>query len=166
MTSRVTVRPAHAGDVGALLGLIHDLATFEREPDAVETDEGRLAAALFSESPTVFAHVAEDRDEVVGMAIWFLTYSTWTGRNGIYLEDLFVQPAHRGHGVGRALLTELAAIASDRGYARLDWSVLDWNEPALRFYRALGAVPMDDWIGYRLSGEALAGLGSTDHREE
>jgi len=157
----VTVRPARTGDVGALLGLIHDLATYEHEPDAVETDEGRLAAALFSEAPTVFAHVAEDRDEVVGMAVWFLTYSTWTGRNGIYLEDLFVRPAHRGHGVGRALLAELAAIASERGYARLDWSVLDWNRPALRFYQTLGAVPMDEWTGYRLSGEALAALGSS-----
>lgn len=166
MTARVTVRPAHTGDVGALVGLICELATYEREPDAVETDEERLAATLFSEAPTVFAHVAEDRGDVVGMAIWFLTYSTWTGRNGIYLEDLFVRPAHRGHGVGRALLSELAAIASERGYTRLDWSVLDWNQSAVRFYRSLGAVPMDEWMGYRLSGEALAALGSTEHRAE
>ncbi len=159
MTVRVSVRPAHTGDVGALVGFIHDLATYEREPDAVETDAERLAAALFSEAPTVFAHVAEDRGEVVGMAIWFLNYSTWTGRNGIYLEDLFVRPAHRGLGIGRALVSALAAIASERGYTRIDWSVLDWNQSAIRFYQSLGVLPMDEWTGYRLSGEATRGAG-------
>ncbi len=166
MPAPVIVRPAAVGDVGALLGLIRDLATYEREPDAVEAEEGLLAAALFAGAPSVFAHVAEDRGELVGMAIWFVNFSTWTGRSGIYLEDLFVRPAHRGRGIGRALLAELATIAADRGYARIDWSVLDWNHSAIRFYRSLGAVPMDDWTGYRLSGEALTALGSSDHEEE
>ncbi len=160
------VRPAVAGDLGALLGFIHDLAEYEREPDAVEADEGLLASALFADAPSVFAHVAEDRGEPVGMAVWFLNYSTWTGRSGIHLEDLFVRPADRGRGIGRALLAELATIAAARGYARIDWSVLDWNRSAIRFYQSLGAVPMDEWTGYRLSAEALAALGSADHHEQ
>ena len=115
----------------------------------------------------MFAHVAEDRGEVVGMAIWFLNYSTWTGRNGIYLEDLFVRPAHRGLGIGRALVSELAAIASEHGYTRLDWSVLRWNKSAIGFYKSLGAVPMDEWTGYRLEADGIAALvDPTGHREE
>ena len=117
-------------------------------------------------SPTVFAHVADEGGRLVGMAIWFRNFSTWTGRNGIYLEDLYVRPEGRARGIGRALVAELATIAHRSGYARVDWSVLDWNESAIRFYRSLGAVPMDEWTGYRLSGEALAALGSADHREE
>ena len=166
MPASVIVRPAAVEDVGALLGLIRDLAAYEREPDAVEADERLLASALFAGTPSVFAHVAEDGAELVGMAIWFVNFSTWTGRNGIYLEDLFVRPAHRGRGIGRALLAELATIAGARGYARIDWSVLVWNQSAIRFYQSLAAVPMDEWTGYRLSGEALAALGSTDHWQE
>jgi GNAT superfamily N-acetyltransferase len=160
------IRPAVVGDVGALLQLIHDLAEFERSPGSVEIEPDQLRTALFGESPNVFAHVAEDDGRIVGMAIWFVNFSTWTGRNGIYLEDLYVRPDVRARGIGRALISELATIAHRAGYGRIDWSVLDWNHSAIRFYQSLGAVPMDEWIGYRLSGEALAALGSNDHREE
>ncbi len=145
-----------------LVGLIRDLADFERSPDSVKIDTGLLASALFAESPTVFAHVAEEDGEVLGMVIWFLNYSTWTGHNGIYLEDFYVRPEARGRGIGRALFSELAAIAHRSGYQRIDWSVLNWNETALRFYRSLGSVPMDEWTGYRLSGLPLTALAGRE----
>ncbi len=160
------IRPAREDDVEVLVQLIHDLAEFERSPASVEIEPAQLRAALFGPSPTVFAHVADDGGRVLGMAVWFLNFSTWTGRSGIYLEDLYVRPEARAQGVGRALLSELATIAHRAGYGRVDWSVLDWNDQALRFYRSLGAVPMDEWTGYRLSGEALAALGSADRPEE
>ncbi len=152
------IRSAVAEDVPAVVGLIHDLAEFERSPGSVHITEGQLHDALFGPSPTVFAHVAEEGGRIVGMAIWFVTFSTWTGRHGIHLEDLYVRPEARSTGVGRALLTELAAIAHRSGYARVEWSVLDWNQSAIRFYQSLGAVPMDEWIGYRLSDEALGAV--------
>jgi GNAT superfamily N-acetyltransferase len=155
------IRPAAPADVGTLVQLIHDLAAFERSPGSVAIDRDQLHDALFAGAPTVFAHVAELDGEVVGMAIWFLNFSTWTGRHGIYLEDLYVRPEVRGCGVGRALLIELAATAVRSGYGRVDWSVLDWNETALRFYRSLGAEPLDKWTAYRLSGDGLATLGAT-----
>ncbi len=127
---------------------------------------GQLRTALFGASPTVFAHVADEDGDIVGMAIWFLSFSTWTGLTGIALEDLYVRPEGRNKGIGRALVSRLAAIAHQSGYGRLDWSVLRWNQSAIRFYQSLGAVAMDEWIGYRLPGEALEALGSTDHREE
>jgi len=154
------IRPARPDDVPAVLRLIRDLAVYEREPDAVQTTEEDLAQALFGENPAVFAHIAEDAGEPVGFALWFVNFSTWTGRHGIYLEDLFVRPEMRGRGYGRALLTELARICVQRGYRRLEWSVLDWNEPSIEFYRSLGAVPMDEWTVYRLHGKALDDLGS------
>jgi len=156
----VRLRPAAPADVPVLVELIRALAEYEREPDAVEVDETMLAEALFADSPVVFATVAEREGVVAGMAIHFRNFSTWTGRLGIYLEDLYVRPEHRGHGVGRALLADLAATARAHGYARVDWSVLDWNEPAIRFYESIGAVPMAGWTGYRLTGEALAAFGS------
>ena len=152
------IRAAVAADVESLIQLIHDLAEYERSPESVEIGAEQLRAALFGPSPTVFAHVAEDRGRVEGMAIWFLTFSTWTGRSGIHLEDLYVRPEARSSGIGRALLAELATIARRSGYARLEWSVLDWNESALRFYRSMGAVPLDEWTAYRLSGTALDAL--------
>jgi len=152
------IRPAVVADVASLIELVHDLAEYERSPESVEIDAGQLGTALFGPSPTVFAHVAETDGRIQGMAIWFLTFSTWTGRNGIHLEDLYVRPEARSSGIGRALLTELASIARRSGYARVEWSVLDWNETALRFYRSIGAVPLDEWTGYRLSGPALDAL--------
>jgi GNAT superfamily N-acetyltransferase len=158
----VTVREARLDDVPALLHFIRELADYEREPDAVMTDEGQLAASLFGPAPAVFAHVCEGSGPggLAGMAIWFINYSTWTGRHGIWLEDLYVRPDDRRQGVARALFATLASLASERDYARIDWSVLDWNDSAIRFYQSLGAVPMDEWTGYRLTGEALAALGS------
>lgn len=153
------LRPATPDDVPALVAMVRDLATFEREPDAVEVDDAMLAAALFTDAPVVFATVADDAGEVLGMAIHFRNFSTWTGRVGIYLEDLYVRPEHRGRGVGRALLADLARTATDRGYARVDWSVLDWNRTAIDVYRSVGARPMTGWTGYRLDGEALERLG-------
>lgn len=160
------LRQATTADVPVLVGLIEELAAYEREPDVVEVDGTMLAEALFTEAPVVFATVAEEDGAVVGMAIHFRNFSTWTGRVGIYLEDLYVRPGYRGRGVGRALLAHLARTAHDRGYGRVDWSVLDWNQSAIRFYESVGAVPMDEWTGYRLSGEALAALGSTDNQVE
>ena len=157
----MTIRAATPDDVPAILGLVRDLAAYEREPDAVEATEDHVRAALFPEggAPTTYAHVAEVDGEVVGMAVWFVTYSTWTGVNGIWLEDLFVQPGHRGSGLGRKLLATLARTCVERGYRRLEWTVLDWNEPSLAFYRSLGAVRLEEWTTHRLSGDALTALG-------
>ncbi|WOQ17356.1 GNAT family N-acetyltransferase [Raineyella sp. W15-4] len=153
------VRTATPSDVPAILDRIRDLAVYEHKPDAVENTEERLHGVLFGERPSVFAHVV-DRDGVIaGIAIWFLNYSTWTGTNGIFLEDLFVAESERGRGYGLALMRELAAIAVERGYARVEWSVLDWNAPSIAFYRTIGAVGMDDWTGQRLTGDALRALG-------
>ncbi len=154
----MNLRAAASADVPVLVDLIRELAAYEREPDAVEVDGAMLADALFTAAPVVFATVADDGGAVVGMAIHFRNFSTWTGRVGIYLEDLYVRPDHRGRGVGRALLAHLARTAHELGYARVDWSVLDWNEPALAFYRSIGARPMTGWTGYRLEGDALTGF--------
>ena len=158
------IRPAQPADVPAILHLIRDLATYERAPDEAEATEDQLREALFGPAPRVFAHIAEheagDGAEVAGFALWFLNFSTWTGRHGIYLEDLYVRPELRGYGYGSALLVELARLCVERGYTRLEWSVLDWNEPAIAFYRALDATPMDEWTVHRLSGDALRRLGS------
>lgn len=154
------IREAAPGDVPAILRLIRDLATYEREPDAVETTEDHLRTWLFGADPVASVLVAEVDGVVVGIALWFRTYSTWTGVPGIYLEDLYVDPVQRGSGLGKALLAALARIAVDRGYRRLDWAVLDWNTPSIEFYEALGARPMQDWTTYRLTGEALAELGA------
>jgi len=154
------LRPATRADVPVLVQLIGDLATYEREPDAVEVDEVMLADALFTDAPVVFATVADEDGEVLAMAIHFRNFSTWTGRVGIYLEDLYVRPEARGRGVGRALLVDLARTAAGHGYGRVDWSVLDWNESALAFYRSIGARPLDGWTGYRLDGDALVALAA------
>ncbi len=173
------IRAAVPADVPAILSLIHDLAIYEKEPHAVRNTEEMLMQTLFGSNPRIFAHVAlNDRvddddgggdaaapagdgtDTVQGFALWFLNYSTWEGSHGIYLEDLYVRPEARGAGHGKALLRTLAGIASDRGYARVEWSVLDWNAPSIRFYQGIGAAPMDGWSVFRLSGEALANFGS------
>lgn len=148
--TRPVIRDARPGDVPDLLRLIRVLADYEREPDAVKATEEMLAGSLFGPDPKARAHVAEKDGHVVGMALWFLSYSTWTGRPGLYLEDLVVDPEHRGRGVGRALMSALRDRASELGCARMEWSVLDWNEPAMRFYRSLGAVPMEEWTTWRI----------------
>jgi GNAT superfamily N-acetyltransferase len=154
------VRAAQAGDVPVIYRLIRDLARYERSPSSVTGTGDDLRRALFGEHPAVFAHVADHDGRVVGFALWFLNYSTWTGKHGIYLEDLYVEPEARGHGYGKALLSELARICVDRGYERLEWVVLDWNTPSIGFYKSLGAQAMDEWTGWRLAGPALRALGS------
>ncbi|MCZ2829610.1 GNAT family N-acetyltransferase [Modestobacter sp. VKM Ac-2986] len=152
----MSVRPVRPDDVPAVCRLVRELAAYERaEHEALMTD-GQLHTALFGDSPALFGHVAETPDgEVAGFALWFLTFSTWRGTHGIHLEDLFVSPAHRGTGLGRELLRTLAAECVDRGFARLEWSVLDWNTPSIEFYRAAGALPMDGWSVFRLTDDAL-----------
>ncbi|MET9495721.1 GNAT family N-acetyltransferase [Streptomyces sp. NPDC006552] len=154
------IRAAVPADVPVLHAMVCELADYERCLDEVRATEGQLRAALFGERPAVFAHIAEDAGgEPVGMALWFLNFSTWRGVHGIYLEDLYVRPHARGGGHGKALLGELARICVERGYERLEWAVLNWNEPSVQFYRALGARPQDEWSVYRLTGEALERLG-------
>ena len=157
MTAPVTVRPAIAADVPELVAMIRELAEFERALHEVEATEEHLQRTLFGDRPAVFAHVAEVGDQVAGMAIWFLSYSTWLGAHNLYLEDLFVRPEHRGSGTGRLLLQTLAGVCVERGYPRLEWWVLDWN-PARGFYETLGARALTEWIPYRVDGEALARL--------
>lgn len=161
-TASSRVRAAVPGDVPVILRLVHELAEYERAAHEVRATEEQLAAALFpaAGSPTTFAHVAEVDDEVVGMALWFASFSTWTGTNGVWLEDLYVTPAQRGSGLGRELLAALAAACVARGWHRLEWWVLDWNAPSIAFYRSLGAEPQDEWTRFRLSGAALEDLGS------
>lgn len=154
------IRPAEPRDVPALHQFIVDLAVYEREPEAVAATASDLERALFDADPALFADVAEVDGAVVGMAIWFLNYSTWEGRHGIYLEDLYVAPAHRGSGLGRDLLVTLARRCVDRGYSRFQWWVLDWNAPSIDFYRAMGAAAMDGWTVHRLSGDALRAVAA------
>lgn len=155
------VRPAEPADLPTIVAMVHELADYERAPKQCELTESQLAAALFASVPALFGHVGLNPEgQPVGFALWFLNFSTWRGRHGIYLEDLYVRPAYRGAGVGRALLAELAATCLRRGYARLEWWVLDWNEPALNFYRALGAEAMSEWTVQRLSGAPLRRLGA------
>jgi len=154
------VRAAVPADVPVLLHLVRELAVYEKEPDAVDATEADLHRGLF-EDRTCSAHVAEVDGATVGFALWYPTFSTWTGRPGLWLEDLFVLPSARGLGLGRALLQELAAVCLSRGWSRFEWWVLDWNAPAIGFYRALGAEPQDEWTTFRVSGEALRQLGGT-----
>jgi GNAT superfamily N-acetyltransferase len=155
------LREARPGDEPGILACIRALAVYEREPDAVENTVEALEDALFGDEPRVFAHVVERDGEIVGIAIWFVTYSTWTGRHGLWLEDLFVDPSQRAFGYGKALLASLAGVCVERGYSRFEWTVLDWNEPAIGFYRSIAAEPMGDWTTQRVTGEALAALAAT-----
>lgn len=152
------LRPARPGDESGILALILELAAYEREPDAVENTVEMLTATLFGDEPRAFGHVVERDGAIVGIAIWFLTYSTWTGTHGIWLEDLYVDEAQRGRGYGRALMAALAATCVERGYRRFEWTVLDWNEPAIGFYRSIGAEPLEEWTTQRLTAERLAAL--------
>ncbi|RNF81391.1 GNAT family N-acetyltransferase [Streptomyces botrytidirepellens] len=158
------IRSAKPSDVPAILAMIRELAEYERAPQEAKATEEQLRTALFGEHPAVFALIAEEvgdgAAEPVGFALWFRNFSTWTGTHGVYLEDLYVTPRARGGGHGKALLAELARICVERGYARFEWSVLDWNEPAIGFYASLGAEPMDEWTVRRLSGEPLRALAA------
>jgi GNAT superfamily N-acetyltransferase len=152
------IRPAQPEDAVLIHRFIRELAAYEREPDAVKATPDQIRTQLASARPPFECVIAEWNGEAAGMALFFPNYSTWRGQPGLYLEDLFVTPELRGHGIGRALLAHLARIATERGYARMDWSVLDWNTPAIEFYRAIGASPLDEWTTYRLAGDALARL--------
>ncbi|HET9872978.1 MAG TPA: GNAT family N-acetyltransferase [Propionibacteriaceae bacterium] len=150
------VRSATEADCARIRSLIVELAVYERSGQEVKVTVEQLRTALFGPQPAAYALVAEDRSgEVAGFALYFLNFSTWEGVHGIYLEDLYVSPEHRGTGLGKALLQSLAALAVSRGYARFEWSVLDWNQPSIDFYLAMGAIPMDGWTVYRLTGAAL-----------
>lgn len=155
----IRLEPATERDVPVLLRLIRELAEYERLAHEVIASEALLHEALFGPHAASEAVIAMAADEPVGFALWFHTFSTFLARRGLYLEDLFVVPAWRGKGVGRALLTHLARVAVARGCGRMEWAVLDWNEPAIRFYRSIGATPMGDWTVYRLTGDALTELG-------
>ena len=151
----MSVRRITPDDVPAVVDLVRELAEYEKARHEARMTEDQLSAALFGDSRALFGHVAVADEQVVGMALWFLNFSTWRGTHGVYLEDLYVQPQHRGSGLGRELLRTLADVCVQRGYDRLEWSVLDWNTPSIDFYRAAGAVPMDEWTVFRLTDEAL-----------
>lgn len=154
------IRSARPDDVPAMVQLVHDLAAYERAPEQCVLTDEMLHERLFGDAPALFAHVGEVDGQVVGLTIWFLNFSTWDGVHGIYLEDLYVDPAHRGSGLGKALLTNLAQLCVERGYSRMQWQVLDWNEPSIEFYRSVGAVDLAAWRTYRLCGEPLQALGA------
>jgi GNAT superfamily N-acetyltransferase len=154
------IREAEPKDAPAILRLIKALAEYEKMLDDVQTDEARIGATLFGERPRAFCDIAEVAGEPVGYAIWLYSYSTFSGRHGIYLEDLFVLPEHRGAGIGKALLQGLAKRCIAEGLGRLDWAVLDWNDPSIGFYRSLGAKPSEGWTSFGLRGDALAALGN------
>ena len=156
----MSVREIRPDDVPAVVGLVRELAEYEKAAHEVRLTEEQLTTALFGDSPKLFGHVAERDGHVVGTALWFLNFSTWRGTHGIYLEDLYVQPQHRGSGLGRELLRTLAEVCVRRGYDRLEWSVLDWNTPSIDFYKAAGAVPMDEWTVFRLTDDALTGFAA------
>jgi GNAT superfamily N-acetyltransferase len=154
------IRPAKSEEVGEVLQLIQDLAIYEKAPEQVEASKEDLLNTIFASDPRVFCDLVEVDGQIAGMAIWFLNYSTWQAKHGIYLEDLFIKPEYRGRGYGKALLKHLAKICDEKGYGRLQWWVLDWNSPAIEFYKSLGAEAMDEWTVYRTSGKALKDLGN------
>lgn len=154
------IRRVRPSDVDTVVRLVHELAEYERAPEECHLRPEQLHTALFGEAPALFGHVAEADGEIVGYTLWFLNFSTWTGVHGIYLEDLYVRPEHRGSGLGKALLATLAEECVHNGYGRFEWWVLNWNQPAIDVYKAIGAIPMDEWTPYRLTGEALRAFGS------
>src|SRR6266571_3742775 len=160
------IRPARVEDVPVILELVRDLATYERAPNEVVATEKQLVEVLFGERPTAEVLLAFEGKSPVGFAVFFHNFSTWLGRPGLYLEDLFVKPDKRGKGYGRALLVDLAKIARDRGCGRMEWAVLNWNEPAIKFYRTLGAMPLDEWTVYRLTRDGIARLAETEQVEQ
>ena len=154
------IRLAQPADAEDIHRLIYELAVYEKAPEEMVATIDQINTSLFNANPVAFCHVAEVDGKVVGIALWFLNYSTWLGKAGIYLEDLFVQPEYRGHGIGKGFMQTLAALCVERGYERFQWWVLDWNKPSIDFYQALGAVPMDEWTVFRLSGDALKKFAS------
>src|SRR6266576_3995770 len=156
------IRPARVEDVPIILQLIRDLATYERAPDEVTATEEQLVDVLFGERPAADVLLVFEGESPVGFAVYFYNFSTWLGRPGLYLEDLFVKPDKRGKGYGRALLVDLAKVARDRGCGRMEWAVLDWNEPAIKFYRSLGAKPMEEWTVFRLTHDGIAKLAQSE----
>ncbi len=159
------IRAVVPDDVDEVVAMVHDLAVYEKAADQCHLTAAQLHTALFGDRPALFGHVAINTDgdsdgEVVGFALWFLNFSTWDGVHGVYLEDLYVRPEHRGSGHGKELLAALAAVCTERGYSRMTWWVLDWNAPSIGFYRSLGAEAMDEWTTFRLSGSALTSLGA------
>ena len=152
------IRRARPTETGLVLSLIRELAEYEKLLHEVEATEAMIDAALFGDNPLLFCEIAEWNGEPAGFAVWFVNFSTFSGRSGIYLEDLFVRPAYRGRGIGKALLAYLAKLCVEKGWARLQWSVLDWNAPSIAFYKSLGAVMMDEWTVCRVNGPALAAL--------
>lgn len=151
----IVIRPATADDAGVILQFIRELAIYEKAESSVQTDEAGIRASLFGADAKAEALICERDGQAIGYAVYFYNYSTWLGRNGIYLEDLYVSPEQRGSGAGKALLQYIARLAVAQGCGRFEWSVLDWNTPAIAFYRAAGALPQDEWTVYRLQGDAL-----------
>lgn len=162
----MSIRPARIEDADEIINLIYELALYEKAPDEAKATREQIIESFFSPEPKVFCEIVEVEGSIAGLAIWFLNYSTWQGKHGIYLEDLFIRPQYRGRGYGKALLQHLAAICKERGYGRFQWWVLDWNEPAIEFYRSLGAVAMDEWTVYRVSGDALSQLAQGDVQKD
>ena len=154
------IRRARESDVEQIVALCRELAEYERSGEHFRMTAAQLRSALFGAAPSVFCHVAEVDGALAGCALWFRTFSTWTGTHGIHLEDLYVRPQHRGTGLGTQLLAALARECVREGHQRLEWAVLDWNEPTIAFYRKLGATTVDDWLVFRLAGDALTALGS------
>jgi GNAT superfamily N-acetyltransferase len=157
------IRRARPDEAGLVLSLIRELAEYERLLHEVEATEQMIAEALFAANPRLYCDVAEWNGEVAGFAVWFINFSTFSGRSGIYLEDLFVRPALRGRGIGKALLSHLARQCVENGWSRLQWSVLDWNTPSIEFYKSLGAEMLDEWTVCKVGGEALAALAEERH---
>ena len=158
----VHVREVHPDDVPTVVRFVHELAEYEREPESCLLTVEQLHAALFCEHPAVFGHVADVDGEIAATALWFATFSTWTGVHGMHLEDLYVSPSHRRLGLARALLARLATVCVERGWARLEWAVLDWNTPALDFYATLSSTPQDGWTTHRVDAAALTDLAALD----
>jgi len=154
------IRLAQPADIADIHRLIYELAVYEKAPEQMVATVDQINTSLFKENPVAFAHVAVVDEKIVGIALWFLNYSTWLGKPGVYLEDLFVQPEYRGHGIGKSFMKILAQLCIERGYERFQWWVLDWNEPSIEFYKSLGAVAMDEWTVFRLSGDALEKFAS------
>lgn len=159
---QVWVRAAEPVDAEDIVAMIRELAEYERESEAATATVEQLRTALFGEHPLVHCLIGEVNGAVAGFALWFVNFSTWQGRHGMYLEDLFVRPEFRGHGLGKMLLADLAREAVRRDFGRLEWSVLDWNELAIGFYTAIGALPLSDWTKYRLTDQALTELSRTN----